>query len=200
MSVALQVELDAGERIVVAASRDASRIGRDLAELATGAGVAVGDLAVTVLRDDPDALFVFRHAAGEATRAAAARTIEHPGTIVASDGIYRPGLMHPRGYGTFPRILRLAVREWGVIDLATAINAMTARAAARYRVPGRGRIGVGRIADLVVFQPDIVADQATWDVPRLAPVGIEHVLVNGVPVVRDGHLTGARPGRVLAAA
>ncbi len=118
---------------------------------------------------------------------------------MASDGIYRPGLMHPRGYATFPRALRLATHEWGVLDLPAAIHTMTGRTAARYRVPNRGVLQPGAIADIVVFDPATVAEQSTFDAPRRWPIGIRHVLVNGRPVVDDGRATGARPGRVLSA-
>jgi N-acyl-D-amino-acid deacylase len=119
---------------------------------------------------------------------------------VASDGIYRAGRIHPRAFGTYPRILRLAVREWRVLSLAQAVHMMTGRTAAIYRVPDRGVIRGGNAADLVVFDAETVSDGATWAEPRGRPIGIEHVVVNGVVVVRDGEPTGVRPGRVLQAA
>jgi N-acyl-D-aspartate/D-glutamate deacylase len=91
------------------------------------------------------------------------------------------------------------VREGGILSWAAAIHAMTGRTATWYRVPDRGRIAVGAAADIVVLDPATVADRATWTEPRLAPVGIDHVIVNGVQVVAQGRPTGARPGRVLAA-
>jgi N-acyl-D-amino-acid deacylase len=189
----------AGDRIVYAASADASLVGRELVECASRTGATVGAWAAGSLRDDPMALFVYRHDGRTNHDEVEARTWAHPSTIVASDGIYRDGLMHPRGYGTFPRMLRVAVREGGILSWAAAIHAMTGRTATWYRVPDRGRIAVGAAADIVVLDPATVADRATWTEPRLAPVGIDHVIVNGVQVVAQGRPTGARPGRVLAA-
>ena len=108
--------------------------------------------------------------------------------------------MHPRGYGTFPRALRLATREWGTLDPRTAIHMMTGRTAARYRVPNRGVLRPGAAADIVVFDPETVAERCTFDAPRRLPVGIRHVLVNGTPVVENGRVTGVRAGGLLAAA
>jgi N-acyl-D-amino-acid deacylase len=77
---------------------------------------------------------------------------------------------------------------------------MTGRTAARYRVPNRGLLRPGAAADVVVFDPATIAEGSTFDEPRRWPIGIQHVFVNGVAVVRDGGATGVRPGRVLAAA
>ena len=187
-------------KAVFAHSSDPDRIGRDLHALAAAAGIPVARLATEVLRDDPDALFVFRRPQDAAWIRNAKQTIANPATIVASDGIYRPGRMHPRGYGTFPRALRLATREWGTLDLPTAIHMMTGRTAARYRVPNRGVLRPGAAADIVVFDPETVAERSTFAAPCWFPVGIRHVFVNGVGVVDDGRPTGVRPGRMLGAA
>lgn len=199
LRVRLEHELAAGQQIVFAWSTDEDRIGRDLAVEAEREHADIGAFAASVLRDDPDALFVFHGPGSDAATDAAVRTIADPATIVASDGIYRQGRTHPRGYGTFPRILRVAVREWNAITLPQAIHAMTGRTAARYRVPERGVLATDMHADLVVFDPVAVTDRATWLEPRIAPRGISHVIVDGEVVVHDGRATGARPGRVLAA-
>ena len=196
----LGAEMAAGERFIYAASAMANRVGVDLADAAREVGTSPGRVAMAVLRDDPDALFVIRHPASAVADATAARTITHRATIVASDGIYRPGQMHPRGYGTFPRVLRTAFREQGVLTIGEAVHRMTQRTATRYRVPDRGVVAVGRVADLVVLDPATVADRATWDEPRLAPAGIEHVLIAGDIVIRDARPTGVAAGRILAAA
>jgi N-acyl-D-amino-acid deacylase len=185
-------------RSVFAHATNATRIARDLHSLAKEAGISTARFAAQVLRDDPEALFVFRRPADAAWTRNAKATIANGATIIASDGIYRPGLMHPRGYGTFPRALRLATREWGVLDLPAAIHLMTGRTGARYRVPNRGVVRPGAIADIVVFDPETVAEQATFEEPRRLPVGIPYVFVNGVPIVDGARATAARPGRVLA--
>jgi len=186
-------------RSVFAHATDRTRIGRDLHGLAADASIPPARLAAQVLRDDPEAIFVFRRPETAAWLGNAKATLANDAAIIASDGIYRPGLMHPRGYGTFPRALRLATRAWGVLDLPAAIHAMTGRTAARYRVPNRGVLRPGAAADIVVFDPETVAEQSTFDEPRRWPLGIRHVFVNGIAVVDEGRATGVRPGRVLAA-
>ena len=190
----------AGDRIVFAASADRSRVGREIADAAAAAGADLGAYAASVLAHDPGALFVYHHDGRPDLEAVFARTLRHPRTLVASDGIYVPGRMHPRGFGTFPRVLGRFVREQRIVSLGRAIHAMTGRTAERYRVPDRGTIAVGRAADLVVFDPATIADGSTFDEPRQAPAGIGQVLVNGVTVVDAGRVTASRPGRVLAAA
>jgi N-acyl-D-amino-acid deacylase len=104
---------------------------------------------------------------------------------------------HPRGYGTFPRVLGRYVRERGVIGLEEAVRRMTSAPADRLGFAGRGRIAEGGIADVTVFDPVTVIDRATFEQPHQYPVGIPYVFVGGVAVVRDGEVTGARPGVIL---
>jgi N-acyl-D-amino-acid deacylase len=107
------------------------------------------------------------------------------------------GLSHPRGYGTYPRILGLYVRDEGVLELEDAVRKMSSAVATRLGIQDRGLLREGMYADIVVFDPATVADHSTFAEPHQLSVGIAHVLVNGVPVVRDGAHTGARPGRVV---
>jgi dihydroorotase/N-acyl-D-amino-acid deacylase len=104
---------------------------------------------------------------------------------------------HPRGYGTFPRVLGRYVRELGVISLEEAVRRMTSAPADRLGFAGRGRISEGAIADVTVFDPATVIDRATFEQPHQYPVGIPHVFVGGVAVVRDGEVSGMRPGQIL---
>ncbi len=104
---------------------------------------------------------------------------------------------HPRGYGTYPRILGRYVRERGVLGLEAAVRKMTGLAAEHAGIAGRGRIRVGDFADLVLFDPETVADRATTDEPRALAAGVVGVWVNGERVFEDGAATGRRPGRVL---
>jgi N-acyl-D-amino-acid deacylase len=187
-------------RSVFAHASDPARIGRDLHGAARELRVPPARLAAQVLRDDPGALFVFRRPANEAWLSNTKATLANAAAIVASDGIYRPGLMHPRGYGTFPRFLRLATREWAALDLPTAIHMMTGRTAARYGLMDRGVLRVGAAADVVVFDSETVADASTFEEPRRLPVGIRSVLVNGAAMVDVGPRTVERPGAVLDAA
>jgi dihydroorotase/N-acyl-D-amino-acid deacylase len=104
---------------------------------------------------------------------------------------------HPRAYGTFPRILRMYVREQHVLTLEEAIRKFTALPAQRMRFTDRGVLKEGLWADIVVFDPEQIRDLATFEEPKQLSVGMEHVLVNGVPVIADGKATDALPGRIL---
>jgi len=128
------------------------------------------------------------------------RIMRHPWTAIASDGsISEPGptVPHPRNYGTFPRVLGRYVRELKVLTLPEAVRKMTSLPAARMGLTDRGRIAVGMMADLVVFDPKTVADRATFSQPHQYPAGIPHVVVNGQVEVENGAMTSARAGRVL---
>jgi dihydroorotase/N-acyl-D-amino-acid deacylase len=107
------------------------------------------------------------------------------------------GLAHPRAYGNFPRVLGKYVREEQVIPLEDAIRKMTSAVANRLSLQDRGLVREGMFADLVIFDPDKVADRATYENPHQLSVGIREVFVNGVAVVRDGKHTGAKPGRTV---
>jgi len=107
------------------------------------------------------------------------------------------GLAHPRAYGSYPRILGMYVREEGVIPLEEAVQKATSAVARRLFLQGRGVLGEGYFADVVVFDPEEIRDRATFEDPHRLSVGVVHVFVNGVPVVWEGSHTGAKPGRVL---
>jgi N-acyl-D-amino-acid deacylase len=128
-----------------------------------------------------------------------------PWTSIGSDGAVALaeggadalGLPHPRSYGTFPRVIAEYVRRRGVLTLPDAIRKMTSWPAARMGLSDRGVIREGSRADLTVFDFGSLDDRASWSEPTARPLGIRHVLVNGVPVVANGRHTGARPGQVL---
>jgi len=120
--------------------------------------------------------------------------------MIGSDGSlvhFGEASPHPRGYGTFPRVLGHYARDLGVISLEEAVRRMSSAPADRLGFDDRGRIGPGLVADITVFDPATVIDRATFDDPHQYPVGIPHVFVGGVAVVLDGVVTGVRPGRVL---
>jgi N-acyl-D-amino-acid deacylase len=104
---------------------------------------------------------------------------------------------HPRAYGTFPRILRKYVREEKLLTLEDAIRKFSALAAQRMRLTDRGVLKQGMWADVVIFDPATVRDRATFEDPNQLAEGMEYVLVNGVPVIDGGKMTGALPGHVL---
>ena len=127
-----------------------------------------------------------------------ATNLAHPLVMIGSDGIPDlDGRPHPRLYGTFPRVLGKYVREEGVLPLAEAIRRMTSLSCDRFGLADRGRVAEGQWADLVLFDPETVADTATWDDPQQEPVGIELVVVNGAVAYRNGTHTGVGAGRPL---
>ena len=107
------------------------------------------------------------------------------------------GLPHPRAYGTFPRILGRYVRERKILTLEDAVRKMTSWPAQRMGLTDRGVLREGLRADIAIFDADTVAEGASWEKPLAAPTGIDDVIVNGVPVLRAGKMTGARPGQAL---
>ncbi|MFF5209505.1 amidohydrolase family protein [Streptosporangium sp. NPDC000396] len=123
--------------------------------------------------------------------------LRHPGHTGGSDGIYVGGHPHPRGYGAFARMLGHHVRETGDWTLEQAVVHLSSHPARRFGLPGRGLIRPGQAADVVVFDSEAVADQATYAAPRTLATGVDDVLVSGVPVLAGGRLTGATPGRAL---
>lgn len=113
------------------------------------------------------------------------------------DGITAKGVPHPRGFGSFPRVLGKYVREEKVLPVGEAVYKMTGLPAATFRLDRRGHIAEGYYADITVFDPENINDTADFVNPFQRPEGIHYVFVNGVPVVEEGVVTGAMPGRVL---
>jgi N-acyl-D-amino-acid deacylase len=116
---------------------------------------------------------------------------------MAPEGVFLKSSTHPRAYGNFARWLGKYVREEKLVPLPEAIRRMTGLPAANLGLKGRGLLKPGMFADVVVFDPATIADRATFEKPHQYAVGVRHVLVNGVPVLKDGEHTGATPGRAL---
>jgi dihydroorotase/N-acyl-D-amino-acid deacylase len=128
------------------------------------------------------------------------RIMQHSKTMIASDGgVMAPGNLrpHPRYYGTNAKVLGHYVRERGLLSLTSAINKMTRMPADRINISDRGRVEVGAMADIAVFDPDEIIDKASFDDPHQYAEGVHHVFVNGKAVLLNKEMTGARPGRVL---
>jgi N-acyl-D-amino-acid deacylase len=128
------------------------------------------------------------------------RILAHPATMIASDGevpIFDRGSPHPRSYGTFARVLGLYVRDKRVVTLEDAVRKMSSYPATRIGITDRGVLKPGMKADIAVFDPQTVADKATYEAPHQYAVGFSYVIVNGKVVYENGAMTPARPGRVL---
>jgi N-acyl-D-amino-acid deacylase len=178
-------------------------------------GRTLADVATAWHKDPIDALFDLLIADDALTEVAVAGMSEpdvalalvQPWTSIDNDssGTSPAGLLgrdhpHPRAYGTFPRILRKYVREEKKLTLADAVRKFSALPAQRLRLTDRGVIKAGMCADLVVFDPDTIRDLATFADPNQLSQGMQYVLVNGVPVIDHGKMTGALPGSVLRGA
>jgi len=124
-------------------------------------------------------------------------TIGTDSSALRAEGILSRGSPHPRAYGTFPRVLGKYVRDEKLLTIQAAVQRMTGAAATQMGLRNRGLIRDRHLADLVVFNPATVTDNATYERPHQYPTGIEYVVVNGVVVLDPKGLTGARPGRPL---
>ena len=128
------------------------------------------------------------------------RIMRHPYTMIASDGgIVQPrtGVPHPRNYGAFARVLGRYAQELEVLTFAEAIRKMTSLPSWRIGLQGRGQLTVGAYADIAVIDRETVIDRATFSDPHVYAEGVQHVFVNGVAVLLNSEITGARPGQVL---
>ncbi|MFN7965595.1 MAG: D-aminoacylase [Acidobacteriota bacterium] len=178
-----------------------SCVGRNVVQIASTWGVTPEEAFARLLEGSRADVGYVGHGMSERN---VERVLAHPLVMIGSDGRSmaptgralddRP---HPRSYGTFPRVLGYYCRERKLFDLPTAVRKMTALPAERAGLRDRGRIAAGLAADLVIFDSGRVADTATFDDPQRFPIGIEHVIVNGVAVVEKANTTQARPGRWL---
>ncbi|HWD79165.1 MAG TPA: D-aminoacylase [Kribbella sp.] len=172
--------------------------GLSLAEIARLDGVDAAEIVLRILESHEAAVSVVNHAMREED---VTTVLEHPRTAIASDGWIMdaagPGHPHPRNFGTFPRVLGHYARDRGLFTLGEAIRRMTSLPASRLGWSDRGVIEPGAIADLVVLDPQQVADRSTYDDPWQLSVGVRHVLVAGEPALTAGKPTGRRAGRVL---
>jgi N-acyl-D-amino-acid deacylase len=115
----------------------------------------------------------------------------------APEGVFLKSLPHPRAYGNFARLLGKYAREEKLLPLEAAIHKLTGLPAANLGLDQRGLLKDGYFADVVVFDPATIADKATYAKPHQYAVGMKHVIVNGVQVLKDGEHTGAKPGKAL---
>jgi N-acyl-D-amino-acid deacylase len=178
------------ERVLIAwSSGTPEAAGRDLADIARDWGVTEAE---AVERLNPAGAVYFLMSEDDVRR-----VLQFPHSMVGSDGLPHDRHPHPRLWGTFPRVLGHYARDLGLFSQEEAVRRMTSLTADRFGLTGRGRIATGAYADLVVFDPDTIADRATFETPEVPASGIDIVFVNGEIVWRNGASTGARPGRAL---
>jgi N-acyl-D-amino-acid deacylase len=185
------------EALVIAGMRQTANeelVGMSLAEAARRRRRRPFDLACELLLDEDLAIGIILHIGDEENIRAVLR---HPCSMIGSDGLLSGTRPHPRGYGTFPRLLGRYVRELGVLRLEECVRKMTSLPAQRLGLRDRGILRPGMAADLVVFDPQTIQDLADFEEPRRYPTGIPYVMVNGEWVIAEGTHTGARPGRAL---
>jgi dihydroorotase/N-acyl-D-amino-acid deacylase len=124
-------------------------------------------------------------------------SVDNDASGTSPEGLLSMDHTHPRGYGAFPRILRKYVREEHLLGLPDAIRKFSALPAQREHLVDRGVLKRGMWADVVIFDPDMIHDVATYEDSNRLSVGMQYVIVNGVAVIDQGKMTGALPGRVL---
>lgn len=188
-------------RVQISSAEEPWARGRRLGDLAREREVDPYELAVRLLESNGGGVGMIGHGMSEEN---VAKLLAHPLAMVCSDGgAYAPygplseGSPHPRGYGTFPRLLGRYVRETGALTLEDAVHKATGAPARRLGLADRGTVKPGHMADLVAFDPETVADRATFTDPHRYPEGISLVVVGGVVTLRDGEHTGSLGGRAV---
>jgi dihydroorotase/N-acyl-D-amino-acid deacylase len=192
------------ENVVLAGLLKAEHRGylnRDLAAVAAERGQDWADAALDLLAAEGQNVFCFYRVMDEENLRLQMR---QPWIAFATDAggvdpaaLAGKGLLHPRAFGTYPRVLGRYVRDEGVLPLENAVRKMSSAVTSRLGLRDRGLLRPGQCADVVLFDPDAVADRATFEDPHRLSTGVRDVWVNGARVLRDGNHTGATPGRWL---
>lgn len=187
------------DRFVVSSSPDGYGVNSTLAGLSASEGIDPYELTLQLCERYGNELNVVLFYRSEAD---VERFVAHPLSVIGSDGNAIPlaqpeGCPHPRSFGTFPRVLGTYVRERGVLDLSDAVHKMTAEPARRLGLADRGTLAVGAVADVVLFDPETVTDNADFGQVAGSPTGIDVVIVGGTVVLDHGIIGTDRPGRVL---
>lgn len=176
-------------------------VGRRLDDIAQDRGVSIGEVVLQLL-DESDLAVGGREAVPnfdgiwEKYRSQLMQILARGDYMIGSDGIPSATYPHPRTFGSFPRVLRMA-RETGALSLEQVVHLMTQLPAETFRLTDRGVIRKGAFADLVLFEPDSITDHATYEDPTRPSTGVTHLFVNGEPVISDGAVTGRLPGRAV---
>ncbi|HEY2595890.1 MAG TPA: amidohydrolase family protein, partial [Chloroflexota bacterium] len=175
--------------------------GKTVAQVAQERGTSVEDTIMDlIVEDDSRVQCVFFTMSEDNVRQAVGlpwMSFCSDARSLAPEGAFLNTSTHPRAYGSFARLLAKYVRDEGVVPLAEAVRRLSALPAANLGLARRGELKRGYFADVVVFDPARIQDHASFEQPHQYATGMQHVLVNGEHVVRDGEHTGALPGRVL---
>jgi len=175
--------------------------GKTLAEVAALRGTSPEETAMDlVIEDDSGVECVFFTMSEDNVRKKIRQSwmgFCSDGASMAPEGVFLERGTHPRAYGSFARLLGKYVRDEQIIPLKEAIRRLTSQPASTLGLDRRGSLQPGYYADVVVFDPSAIRDNATYEHPHQYATGVHHVLVNGVPVLRDGEHTGATPGRFV---
>jgi N-acyl-D-amino-acid deacylase len=179
----------------VPSEKNSTYAGKSILDAANMAGKEVVQFACDLLREEELAV---GHLSLLGNEEDMQRIMKHPCHMAGSDGILVGDRPNPRAWGTFPRYIARYSRELGVLSLEEVIRHIATAPAQRLGLHDRGLVKEGLAADLVVFNPETVADKATFEEPKQYPVGIDYVLVHGAVVVEKGKHTGVLNGQVLA--
>ena len=189
--------------LLVGFKNEALRIytGKTLSEVAKQRGNSIQDTAMDLVVEDGTRVQVVYFLMSEDN---IKQQLKQPWVSLGSDaafmsaeGVFLKTSTHPRAYGNFARLLGKYVRDEHIIPIEEAIRRLTSLPADTLRIKDRGRLATGKFADLVVFDPNTITDQATYEKPHQYAVGMRDVWVNGTQVLKDGEHTGAKPGRVV---
>ncbi len=204
--VAIRVPQEPGgyDLIVISSVKTSTNqplVGKNMLQIAEVWHIEPDEAILRLIEQERGSVSYVGHAMSAAN---VARVLSHPLVMIGTDGysmtptgraaLDRP---HPRSYGACARVLQEYVRERKVLELPNAVRKMTSMPADHIGLRDRGRVAKGLKADLVVFDPATIREEATFDNPQRYPIGVSHVLVNGVLVVQNGSHTDARPGRML---
>ena len=175
--------------------------GKTLAEVARLRGKSIPDTAMDLVVEDGSRVQVVYFLMSEDNVKKQIRlpwvSFGSDAASMAPDGVFVKTSTHPRSYGNFARLLGKYVRDERVIPIEDAVRKLSLLPATTLKIKDRGRLAPEYFADVVVFDPKTVADRATYEQPHQYAVGMRHVWVNGVRVLKDGEHTGAKPGRVV---
>lgn len=170
--------------------------GMPLPDAAGKAGLPPGELVCELVSSSAGAGCVFAQPPTN-TLDDVRSQLRHDAQMVGSDGIYLGTRPHPRGWGSFARVLGRHTRELGDLTWGQAVSHLAGHPARRFGLAGRGLLRPGSVADVAVLDPATIGDTSGYARPRAYATGVDHVLVAGTFALRDGQLTGARPGRAL---